>query len=626
MSSNEILASIREPGQLHRLSFLQMEKLAGELRTVLVDTVSRTGGHLASNLGVVELTIALLHCLSLDEDKIVWDVGHQCYSYKLLTGRRGRFSTLRQEGGLSGFPKRGESRYDHFIAGHASTSLAAAYGLKRAMTLRGEPGAVAAVVGDGSFTGGMIYEGLNNIGKSGENLIVILNDNEMAISRNEGALAKYLSVIRSKPAYFKIKKNTEHLLLGMPVVGKPLRDLAWGSKMALKKVIYSTTFFEELGFAYLGPVDGHDLKSLCDVITQAKTMNCPCLIHVRTQKGKGYHFSEKNPGMYHGVSKFDAASGRPLSASGENFSEVFGKELLRYAEKDEKICAITAAMEHGTGLQHFARRFKASGRYYDVGIAEEFAATLSASLAAGGMLPVFAVYSTFLQRCCDQLIHDIAIEPQHLVIGIDRAGIVGDDGETHQGIFDAAMLSMVPNLTLFAPANYDELRQMLRTALYEVKGPAALRYPRGAEPASLAGWQGDGGAYDMVGGPENRMLVVTYGRTFAAALEASRQRDGISVLKLNRLLPLPAEAVRAASAIESILFVEEGIRSGGIGMQFLSALEEAGYRGTAKLHAIDGFVPQSTVSSALHRLGLDSAGILNRLSRFGGEMSNFRKR
>ena len=242
------------------------------------------------------------------------------------------------------------------------------------------------------------------------------------------------------------------------------------------------------------------------------------------------------------------------------------------------------------------------------------------------MLPVFAVYSTFLQRCCDQLIHDIAIEPQHLVIGIDRAGIVGDDGETHQGIFDAAMLSMVPNLTLFAPANYDELRQMLRTALYEVKGPAALRYPRGAEPASLAGWQGDGGAYDMVGGPENRMLVVTYGRTFAAALEASRQRDGISVLKLNRLLPLPAEAVRAASAFESILFVEEGIRSGGIGMQFLSALEEAGYRGTAKLHAIDGFVPQSTVSSALHRLGLDSAGILNRLSRFGGEMSNFRKR
>ncbi|PWM25162.1 MAG: 1-deoxy-D-xylulose-5-phosphate synthase [Oscillospiraceae bacterium] len=619
MTPNHLLPLIRNPEQLKQLSYSQMEGLCRELRQVLIDTVSQTGGHLASNLGVVELTVALLHCLSLDQDKVIWDVGHQCYSYKLLTGRADRFSTLRQEGGLSGFPKRSESAYDHFIAGHASTSLAAAYGLKRAMTLKGEEGAVVAVVGDGSFTGGMIYEGLNNIGKSGENLIVILNDNEMAISRNEGALAKYLAVIRSKPTYFKMKKNAEQLLLGMPVVGKPLRDLAWSSKTALKKVIYSTTFFEELGFAYLGPVDGHDLKSLCDVITQAKQMGCPCLIHVRTRKGKGYRFSEKNPGMFHGVSKFDAASGRPVSGPAESFSEVFGKELLRCAEQDSRICAITAAMEHGTGMQHFARRYKQAGRYYDVGIAEEFAATLAASLAAGGMLPVFAVYSTFLQRCCDQLIHDAAIEPQHLVLGIDRAGIVGDDGETHQGIFDVALLSPIPNFSLFAPSNYDELRQMLRRALFEEQGPTALRYPRGTQDPTVAGWKATGRDWDLVAGTGTTRLLVTYGRTFAAALQAMQSDPGLSVLKLNRLLPLPEEALEIARGFDAVLFAEEGIRTGGLGMQFMEKLAESGYRGRMRLHAIDQFVPQSSVSSALHRLGLDAPGLLQELCKLDEE-------
>ncbi|MPM70556.1 1-deoxy-D-xylulose-5-phosphate synthase [bioreactor metagenome] len=386
----------------------------------------------------MELTLALMYCFDVAQDKIVWDVGHQCYTYKLLTGRLSRFATLRQENGISGFPKTEESAYDSFIAGHASTSIAVAYGLKRSMTLQGKSNHVVAVIGDGSLTGGMAYEGLNNVGKSGENLIIIINDNEMAISKNEGAVAKYLSVIRSKPGYFKVKKITEQALLSVPVAGEALRDLVAGSKTVLKQVIYPSTFFEELGFTYFGPVDGHNLQNLCDILAEAKKTDGPSIIHIMTQKGKGYAFAEQNPGAYHGVSRFDIKTGQPLKAAGESFSSVFGKELVRLAETNNRICAITAAMEHGTGLQYFGRRFKKSGRYYDVGIAEEFGVTFASALSAGGMLPVFAIYSTFLQRGYDQIIHDAAIEKRHIVLGVDRAGIVGDDGETHQGIFDVA--------------------------------------------------------------------------------------------------------------------------------------------------------------------------------------------
>ncbi len=613
MNEKKLLCSAaRDRRVLRRMTLPQLQALAGEIRAELVETTSRTGGHLASNLGSVELTLALLRVLDVPQDKIVWDVGHQCYAYKMLTGRLDRFGTLRQEGGISGFPKAAESKYDSFVAGHASTSLAAAYGLKRAMTLSGDRHTVAAVVGDGSFTGGMIYEGLNNIGKSKENLIVILNDNEMAISKNEGAFAKYLSVIRSKPEYFRVKSATEQTIKKIPVVGKPLRDILAESKTILKRTIYPSTFFEEFGFTYFGPVDGHDLAALCSVLTQAKKNDGPSFVHIETKKGMGYTPAEQNPGEFHGVSKFDPATGEPLCAAGESFSAVFGKELARLAGEDPDIVTITAAMEHGTGLQYFSRKWKKQGRYYDVGIAEEFGATFGAALAAGGKKPVFAVYSTFLQRAYDQLIHDAAIEKRHLVLGVDRAGVVGDDGETHQGVFDAAFLSTVPGMTVFAPCNYAELRAMLHTALYDCDGPAAVRYPRGGEELSLSEYVPTGAAYDLLTVLESKKsdtLLVTYGRITAAALEAADQA-GADVLKLNRILPLDPQAVKAAMPYRRVFFAEEGIAAGGIGMQFLARLSLAGFRGKTALRAIDGFVPQSTVPAALARLGLDAEGLL----------------
>lgn len=613
MASKRILDLSGNPKGLRQLSVFQLKLLAEEIRAELINTVSRTGGHLASNLGVVELTLALMYCFDVAKDKIVWDVGHQCYTYKLLTGRLDRFSTLRQENGLSGFPKTEESDYDSFISGHASTSIAAAYGLKRSMTLQGKKDHVVAVIGDGALTGGMAYEGLNNVGKSGENLIIILNDNEMAISKNEGAMAKYLSVIRSKPGYFKMKKVTEQALLSVPVAGEALRDLVAGSKTVLKQVIYPSPFFEELGFTYFGPVDGHNLQNLCDIMAEAKRTEGPSIIHVQTKKGKGYAFAEQNPGAYHGVSRFDIATGQPVQAAGESFSSVFGKELVRLAEEDPRICAVTAAMEHGTGLQYFGRRFKKAGRYYDVGIAEEFGVTFVSALGAGGMLPVFAVYSTFLQRGYDQLIHDAAIEKRHIVLGIDRAGIVGDDGETHQGIFDMAFLSTIPGVTALAPANFAELKAMLKSALNDYDGPVAVRYPRGGESPLLAECPATGRAFDEYAPSGSRRVIVTYGRTFAAAKAAADLLGDTAVLKLNRVLPLAGDAVAAAAKYDQVLFAEEGIRNGGAGMQFIAALSLEGYRGKTALQAIDGFVPQSAVASALRALRLDADGLMSLL-------------
>lgn len=614
MSSKSILDLAGNPQGLRKLTVSQMKLLSQEIRNVLVNTVSLTGGHLASNLGVVELTLALMHCFDISNDKIVWDVGHQCYTYKLLTGRRDRFSTLRQENGISGFPKTGESDFDSFISGHASTSIAVAYGLKRSMTLQGNSSHVVAVVGDGSFTGGMVYEGLNNVGKSKENLIIILNDNEMAISKNEGAVAKYLSVIRSNPGYFKVKKVTEQALLRVPLAGGALRNLVAGSKTMLKQVIYPSTFFEELGLTYFGPVDGHNLKSLCDILEQAKLNDGPSLIHVKTKKGKGYRFAEQNPGAYHGVSKFDIKTGQPINSSKENFSSVFGKELVNLAEKNSRICAITAAMEHGTGLQYFGRRFKNAGRYYDVGIAEEFGITFASALQAGGMLPVFAIYSTFLQRGYDQLIHDAAIEKRHIVLGIDRAGVVGDDGETHQGVFDVAFLSTIPGVTILAPSNYSELRFMLKSAIYDYASPVAIRYPRGSENPLLENYPVSENSFDELYFQNSNQVIVTYGRTFAAAKEAAERIGNTSVIKINRILPLDEDAIEAAFKYEKILFAEEGIRNGGIGMQFITKLALHGYQGKTMLHAIDNFVPQSSVDRALKLLHLDAEGLISLLN------------
>ena len=608
MSDKRLLHLAGNPRTIKKLSFSQMQLLAAEVREQLIETVSKTGGHLASNLGTVELTLASLHCFDLPEDKIVWDVGHQCYTYKMLTDRIERFDTLRQKGGISGFPKTEESAYDSFISGHASTSLAVAYGYKCAIDQLQKHSNVVAIIGDGSLTGGMAYEGLNNIGKSGKNLIIVLNDNEMAISKNEGAMAKYLSAIRSTDKYFMVKDTVKKAVLSVPKVGQPINDLISGSKTVLKQALYPSTFFEELGFTYFGPLDGHNIKSLCDVLTESKKTDGPSIIHIKTQKGKGYSFAEKDPGTFHGVSKFNISTGKAIKLSGENFSSVFGKELARLAEKDDRICAITAAMESGTGLNHYSKKFKNSDRFYDVGIAEEFGVTFASALSAGGAVPVFAVYSTFLQRAYDQLIHDASIEKRHIVLGIDRAGIVGDDGETHQGVFDAAFLSTIPGAVLYAPSNFSELKYMLDACIYKENGIAALRYPRGGEEEICAAFPATGNSYDVIKNNGN-ILIVTYGRTFSAALKAAEKAGNADVMKLNRILPIDDSAVNFASKYDKVVFAEEGIKNGGIAIQFMAELMLKGYKGKTAIRAIEGFVPQNSIQNALSSLKLDADGI-----------------
>ena len=430
-----MLDTLHFPEDVKKLTLQQCDKLCQEIRTKLISTVSKTGGHLASNLGVVELTVSLHRVFDSPKDKFVWDVGHQCYTHKLLTGRNDSFDTLRQENGISGFPKPSESEHDSFISGHSSTAISVAAGIAEANRLKGNSRYTIAVVGDGAMTGGLTYEGLNNAGKVKNNrLIVVLNDHEMSISRNVGSLAKYLASIRGSENYVKTKKRVEKKLTSS-AIGVPVAKFIKNSKDVLRETVLGvSTMFEDLGFVYLGPVDGHNIEDLDDVLQAAKSYGCPVLVHVNTVKGRGYKPSENNPGEYHGVSKFDIETGNPEAACKDTFSDMFGKFLVQAARKDLSLCAVTAAMEHGTGLHHFSRAFPR--RYYDVGIAEQHAVTFSASLAKQGLLPVFAVYSSFLQRAYDQLIHDVAISGAHVVLGIDRAGVVGEDGETHHGMFD----------------------------------------------------------------------------------------------------------------------------------------------------------------------------------------------
>lgn len=445
----KLLEGIRSPRDIKSLDREQLSALCEEMREVIIETVSHNGGHLASNLGVVELTVAL--CLAFDppKDSIVWDVGHQSYAYKLLTGRYPQFSTIRREGGLAGYPCREESEFDTFSSGHSSTSISAALGISEANAVQGKDGYVAAVIGDGALTGGLAYEGLNNAGRLHRNFIVILNDNTMSISKNVGSIARYLTYIRTKPGYIKIKRNLEISFQRLPLLGKPLAALLRHMKARIKKFFYNPTIFDDLGFAYYGPFDGHNIKELTETLESAKLLHKPVLLHVRTYKGKGYQYAEQDPGMYHGLSGFDVDTG-DTGAKSQSFSDAFGEALCQLAEEKPSICAITAAMQSGTGLSGFRERFK--NRFYDVGISEGHAATFAGGLAAGGMLPVFAVYSSFLQRAYDQLIHDVSLQGAKVLLAIDRAGIVGEDGKTHQGVFDAAFLQTIPHVTLYSPA------------------------------------------------------------------------------------------------------------------------------------------------------------------------------
>ena len=606
--SRSLLSEVNSPDDLKKLNINELRQYCDEARSFLIDSVSKTGGHLASNLGVVELTVALHRVFDVPQDKIVWDVGHQSYTHKLITGRRDRFDTLRQKDGLAGFPRQAESEYDAFIAGHSSTSISAALGYAEAMRIKGDPHHAIAVIGDGAFTGGMAYEAMNNSGNA-ENLIVVLNYNEMSISKNVGSFARYLAAIRSKPKYFRFKRRVEKVLDHTPLIGKRLKNALVSSKSMLKNLLYHSTFFEDFGFTFLGPVDGHDLDALDAVLSRAKEIKGPVLIHVDTIKGKGYTFAEQNPGAFHGISKFDVETGNPDVAACDSFSTVAGKHLKALADEDERICAITAAMKYGTGLQYFSGAHR--DRFFDVGIAEQHAVTFAASLAAGGLTPVFAVYSTFLQRGYDQVIHDAAIEKTHIVLAVDRAGIVGEDGETHQGVFDVAFLSSIPNVTVYSPSNYRELTLALDRAIYETEGVVAVRYPRGSDRS--------GGRPDLLALPDDelfddqqaRILLISYGRTALHALEAQRilAQRGIkaAVLKLNKIAPLCDHTIRTARRYAQIHFFEEGVRKGSIAEHLLSALHESGYTGKYQITAIEeGFVAQANVSDAMRKYHLDA--------------------
>lgn len=607
-----LLDSIHSPKDLKGLSSEQLKQLCSEIRTRIIHTVASNGGHLASNLGVVELTVALHRVFNSEDDRIVWDVGHQAYTHKMLTGRSSQISTIRTKDGLSGFPNRKESPYDPFTSGHSSTSISSALGLAEAKQLSGKSGYVVAVIGDGALTGGLAYEGLNNAGRFKKNFIIVLNDNKMSISRNVGSMARYLAKIRTEPSYLRIKGNVEKTLDHIPGVGKHLNRFITRSKSVMKHLMYNSTIFEDMGFYYYGPFDGHDVDKLIEVFTNVKSIDHPVLLHVITQKGKGYSFAEQNPGAFHGVPRFNIATGKSLHSAERNFSAVFGDTLCEFAEKDGRICGVTAAMQSGTGLSHFAEKFPK--RFFDTGIAEEHAVTFCGGLAVGGMLPVFAVYSSFLQRGYDQLIHDVALQGVKVVLAVDRAGIVGEDGQTHQGIFDAAYLNTVPGVCVYSPAYFDELKTCLRMALYESPGLAAVRYPRGGQLFRPFDFLPKGRPYDCYGNAEAKVVLVTYGRLFSYACKtlSKLKQHGMkaNIVKLNRIRPVDAEAVRTAAKASQVFFFEEGIAQGGVGEHFCFLLKEAGFSGEYHLRAIENFVPQATMGEALSSLGLDDAGML----------------
>ena len=599
-----LLESIRSPKDLKNFSERQLNTLCDELREKIISTDSKTGGHLASNLGVVELTVALHATLDCPDDRIVWDVGHQCYAHKLLSGRLERFDTLRQKGGVSGFPNPKESPCDAFVAGHSSTAVSAACGMARANTLAGNGRYAVAVIGDGALTGGLAYEGLSNAGHSNDRLIVVLNDNRMSISRNVGFVARHLSNLRSRNNYIRFKRGLTKVLTAIPLIGKPFYRLVLRLKLYAKYAMYdSSTLFEDMGFYYFGPINGHDVSDLKQALETAKGIDRPVLLHVETQKGKGYVPAETDPSRFHGLGAFDRETGLAASPSGRSFSSVFGEELTRLAGEDERIFAITAAMRDGTGLSGFAEKYPA--RFADVGIAEEHAVTFASGLACNGVLPVFAVYSTFLQRCYDQLLNDTAIADNHIVLGIDRAGLVPADGTTHQGLFDTAFLQTIPHVTLLAPSSYEDLRLCLNRALYRDKGIAAVRYPRGGERPLPPSFAAEDAPFTLYADKSNCRLLVTYGTLLSEAL-AVREREGVDVLKLTQIVPIPREAVVLAKQYDEVFFAEEGVSAGGVGEKFGNLLHTAGFTGDFRLRAVGGFMPTCSVPEGLQMAGLDA--------------------
>lgn len=616
-----ILNTIERPQDIKPLKEKELKQLSEEIRETLVKTVSKNGGHLASNLGVVELTIALHKVFNSPYDKIIWDVGHQVYTHKLLTGRRDKFDTLRKEGGISGFSRPSESEHDIVYSGHSSTSVSTAMGIAVANKIKANKNFTIAVLGDGALTGGLVYEAFNNAGAhKGIKLIVILNDNAMSISPNVGVLAKYLAVIRSKKGYFRMKAATERFLNKIPLIGKPTSKMLFRVKTSVKNMIYKSNFFEDMDFRYMGPIDGHDVHTLTEALEGAKIVNGPVLLHVKTIKGKGYNPAEQMPSQFHGCPKFDPETGE-FSSECDSFSNKFGEFLRLQAAKDKRICAITAAMSLGTGLKGFSKEYP--DRFFDVGIAEEHALPYALGLSESGMLPVFVVYSTFLQRCFDQIIHDAALQNRKIIIAVDRAGITGDDGETHQGIYDVSLLNGIPNITVFAPTYFSQLNGFLVQALYHTNGVIAVRYPRGSEPDFPDEYTPTTENYETYLKKDSEAAIVTYGRLFPYACDAAKRlrKKGISacVIKLNRIKPIDEEAIKECLDKKKIYFFEEGIKSGGAGESFSRMLLERAYKGRFTLKAFDNcFVEQGDVESQLHKYGLDADGMYSLITQDGG--------
>ena len=602
----KILDQIRGHEDLASLSRGQLPELCRELRECIIENTSKTGGHLASSLGAVEITVALHRVFDPFRDRILFDVGHQSYAHKILTGRKDRLNTLRSLGGLSGFCKPEESPADAFISGHASDSISAALGMARARTLKGEDHDVIAVIGDGAMTGGLSFEGLSDAGSSGEPIIVVLNDNGMSIGRSVGGFTSMLQHARIRPGYIRFKKAYRKLVSNVPWVYR----LSHRIKEALKYTLLPANIFDDMGFNYMGPIDGHDVAALEATLRWAKELRGPVLIHAVTVKGRGYAPAEKDPELYHGVGPFDPAAGVQMQDKAD-FSAVFGKTAVELAERDPSVCAVTAAMEMGTGLEAFSSRFP--DRYFDLGIAEEHAVAMCAGMAKQGMIPVFAVYSTFLQRAYDMLIEDVGLGALHVVLAVDRAGIVGKDGPTHQGSFDVSYLGSVPHMKIYAPSSYEELRSMLWTAVFEESGPVAVRYPRGAEGE----YREDRSAEPVsVLKSGNDLTIVTFGIRINDALSAADTLAGrgisAEVVKVNRILPLETERILSSLAKTGrLLMVEDICRSGSVGSMILEAAAENGTRLACvrRIDLGDGVVCQGDSDEVSRLMKLDADGI-----------------
>ncbi|TCL35877.1 1-deoxy-D-xylulose-5-phosphate synthase [Anaerospora hongkongensis] len=618
-----VLDTIEQPQDLKKLSFSQLEKLAGEIRHLIIQTIAKNGGHLAPNLGVVELTLALHKVFDSPKDKFIWDVGHQAYIHKILTGRRTKFGSIRQLNGISGFPKRNESQHDAFGTGHSSTSLSAALGLALARDLSGQKSHVLAIIGDGSLTGGQAFEALNHAGHLGTRMTVILNDNEMSIAKNVGALSEYLSKMRTTSTYSKVKHDIEYLLRRIPAIGDSVAKTAERVKDSLKYLLVPGVFFEELGFTYLGPIDGHNINSLIEVLQQTKNIDGPVLIHVITQKGKGYQPAECNAAQFHGVGPFCVETGAISKSNGNpTYTGVFGDTLIKLAESDPDIVAITAAMPEGTGLKKFASQYPK--RFWDVGIAEQHAVTMAAGLAAAGKKPVVALYSTFLQRAYDQVLHDVCLQKLPVIFALDRAGIVGEDGPTHHGVFDFSFLRHIPNIIVMAPKDEAELRNMMTTAVH-TNAPVAIRYPRGSGTGADITKELEilpvGKAEELI--HEGTMALLAIGAMVDPCLQAAGllAQKGIScrVINARYLKPLDGELIRRlARETGAIVTVEDNSLAGGFGSAVLEYINtnNLNWVKILRLGWSDQFIEQGSRSELLAKYGMTPEGIAESVYSF----------